>query len=105
MHALGLLADGVEDALPVAQAPRLGLHFVGPAFQEKPREDDRQDKVSDGTSAPLRVQERPNPSHGERRGWGSASAPPICSAANWSSEMLLRKPPRISGCGAPVRKL
>ncbi len=41
----------------------------------------------------------------QRAGWGSASASPMCSAANWSSEMLLRKPARRSGCGAAVRKL
>ena len=48
---------------------------------------------SDGTSAPDRVQERLNPSFDSAR-LGKRVAPPMCSAANWSSEMLLRKPAR-----------
>ena len=61
-------------------------------------------KMSAGTSAPLRVQDRPEPSP-DRARLGKRVWPPMCSAANWSSEMLLRKPARRSGCGAPVRKL
>ena len=34
LHLLGLIADRVEDALPVSQPPRLGLHFIGTTFQK-----------------------------------------------------------------------
>ena len=57
---------------------------------------------SDGTSAPLRVHDRLNPSPASAR-LGKRVASPMCSAASWSSEMLLRNPARRSGCGAAVR--
>ena len=58
---------------------------------------DGQDSV--GTGAPLRVHDRLKPSHDSGR-LGNRVWPRMCSAANWSSEMVFRKPARRSGCGA-----
>ena len=50
-------------------------------------------EVAAGTSAPVRVQDRPAPSP-DRARLGKRVWPPMCSAANWSSEIALRKPGR-----------
>ncbi len=60
-------------------------------------------EVAAGTSAPVRVQDRPAPSP-DRARLGKRVWPPMCSAANWSSEIALRKPGRPAPW-APVRKL
>ena len=59
-------------------------------------------KGSFGTGAPLRVQDS---GLSPRDRVANRVSPRMCSAANWSREMLLRKPARCSGCGAAVRKL
>src|SRR5262249_53049993 len=61
-------------------------------------------KLSDGTMAPLWVHDRLKPSHDSVR-LANRVSPPMRAAANWSSDTLLRKPARRSGCGAAVRKL
>ena len=101
---LRLLADGVEDALAVLRAGGLWASTSSgrPSRNSLANTLDGQD--SDGTGAPLRVHDRPKPSHDSGR-LGNRVWPRRCSAANWSSEMVLRKPARCSGCGAPVRKL
>ena len=45
LHRLGLILHHVEDALAVAQASRLRLYLVRPAFQEQPREHTRRPAV------------------------------------------------------------
>ena len=51
---------------------------------------------------PLRVHDRLKPSPARHR-LGKRVSVPMRSAANWSSEIVLRKPPR-AGCGAAVKK-
>ena len=79
-------------------AAHLSGLLVGAAFEEQPGEQAATATSPTGPSAPLRVQERPKPSPESAR-LGNRVSAPMRSAANWSSEMELRKPRRRSGCG------
>ena len=99
-----LLANGVEDAEAVFQSLSLFLHFIRRALHEQPSEDRRWKQIRGHHRPAAQSMKGLSPLRLEVR-LAKQSRWPILSAANWSREMLLRKPARFSGCTAAVRKL